>query len=305
MATRWDVLGFGAVAVDDLVTVDRYPAAGTKTRAAGRRRQPGGLCGTALAAAARLGARAGWAGVLGDDADASFIREALRAAGVDLSESVRRAGARPHASVILVDRESGERTVVSDRTGVVARPVASVTAELIASAGAVLVDHTFPELMGRVAELARTAGVPVVGDVETVADPGNRTVLDRCDHLIVGTAFAAELTGDANPIAQARALAAATGRVVAAVTDGGRGCWWAAGADPADVRYVPAFPVEAADTTGCGDVFHGVYAAEVARGSDPDRALHRASAAAAIRATRPGDWTRLPDGADLAALIGG
>ncbi len=300
-----DVLGFGAVAVDDVVTVDRFPEPGTKTRAAGRRRMTGGLAGTALATAAKLGCATGWAGVLGDDAEAAFALTALREAGVDLAEVLRTPGARPHASVILVDATTGNRTVISDRTGVTPRPPDAVTPELIGSAKVVLVDHTAPMLMRRVAELARAARIPVVGDLESLTDPANRDVLDLCDHLIVGTAFATELTGgDPNPIAQVRILAGTPGRTMAAVTDGERGCWWAPGSSPADVRYVPAFPVDAVDTTGCGDVFHGAYAAELARGSDPDDALHLASAAAAVKATRSGGWPALPSRDDLRPLIG-
>lgn len=54
MSARWDVLGLGAVAVDELLYVDGYPAPNTKMRLRARRRQRGGLAGTALVAAARL-----------------------------------------------------------------------------------------------------------------------------------------------------------------------------------------------------------------------------------------------------------
>ena len=64
---RWDVLGFGAVAVDDLVYLDRYPQADEKMPIRGKARDGGGLAGTALVTAAKLGATAAWAGVLGFD----------------------------------------------------------------------------------------------------------------------------------------------------------------------------------------------------------------------------------------------
>ncbi len=51
--TPFDILGFGAVAVDDLLYVDAYPPPDSKIRVRRRRRQCGGLTGTALVAAAR------------------------------------------------------------------------------------------------------------------------------------------------------------------------------------------------------------------------------------------------------------
>ena len=58
---RWDVLGFGGVAVDDLLYLDHFPHPDEKMRILGRARDGGGLAGTALVAATRLGATAAWA----------------------------------------------------------------------------------------------------------------------------------------------------------------------------------------------------------------------------------------------------
>ena len=57
MTNPLDILGFGALAVDDLLYVDEYPSADSKVRVMRRERQCGGLTGTALVAAARLQSR--------------------------------------------------------------------------------------------------------------------------------------------------------------------------------------------------------------------------------------------------------
>ena len=46
-----DIIGFGAIAVDDLLFLQNYPQSNTKTEVAKRMRYAGGLAGTALAAA--------------------------------------------------------------------------------------------------------------------------------------------------------------------------------------------------------------------------------------------------------------
>jgi sulfofructose kinase len=73
------------------------------------------------------------------------------------------------------------------------------------------------------------------------------------------------------------------GAWLAAVTRGERGTLWLThGMDrPAET---PAFPVEATNTAGAGDVFHGAYALAIAEGMDPPAAMRFASAAGALRA---------------------
>ncbi|MDZ7620020.1 MAG: PfkB family carbohydrate kinase, partial [Patescibacteria group bacterium] len=70
-------------------------------------------------------------------------------------------------------------------------------------------------------------------------------------------------------------------------------CWYV-DSRHAGARHVPAFAVDAVDTTGCGDVFHGVYAAMLARGIALDARIRIASAAAAMKARLPGGQDGCP-----------
>jgi sulfofructose kinase len=83
-------------------------------------------------------------------------------------------------------------------------------------------------------------------------------------------------------------------REVVVVTCGDRGCWWLDRGDVTIPRHLPAYPVTVADTTGCGDVFHGAYASALARGAGVAERLRFASAAAAIKATRLGGQAGIP-----------
>jgi sulfofructose kinase len=71
----------------------------------------------------------------------------------------------------------------------------------------------------------------------------------------------------------------------------------------AGVRHIPAQRVETMETTGCGDVFHGAYAASLARGADVESALRFASTSAAVYASRPTGWEYLPSAAEVEQLI--
>lgn len=288
---RYDILGFGAVAVDDLLYLDTFPEPGSKVQVREARREGGGLAGTALVAAARLGARTAYAGVMGDDELSRFSLAELEQAGVDCSLVLRRPDARPHHSVILVDRATGSRTVLSSRAGVVPPPPELASAEVIAACRVLFVDHTVAAFALAAVPLARQLGIPVVADLERVT-PEVSALLPLVDHLVVGERFAAQVTGEAEPAAMVRGLLL-PGRAAVVVTVGEQGCWYA-GPDGA-VCHQPALRVEAVDTTGCGDVFHGAYAAMLARGAPLARAVLVATVAAALKATQPGGRSGIPD----------
>lgn len=290
---RWDILGFGAVAVDDLVYLDAFPEPGSKVSVRETRREGGGLAGTALVAAARLGARVAWAGVLGDDEWSRFTLAELTREGVDCSLVLRRSDARPHYSVILVDRSTGSRTVLSSRAGVVPPSPEMAAAETLSACRVLFVDHTVAAFALEAVPLARRLGIPVVADLERVT-PEASALLPLVDHLVVGESFARQVTGATGPAAMVRGLMT-PGRVACVVTAGERGCWYAGEETGGEVRHQPALRVQAVDTTGCGDVFHGAYAAMLARREPLARAVAVATVAAGLKAMHPGGRSGIPD----------
>ena len=56
----------------------------------------------------------------------------------------------------------------------------------------------------------------------------------------------------------------------------------------------PAFEITPVDTTGCGDVFHGVYAACLAQDKPLDTRILLASAAAALKTLHVGAQRGIP-----------
>jgi sugar/nucleoside kinase (ribokinase family) len=80
----------------------------------------------------------------------------------------------------------------------------------------------------------------------------------------------------------------------AVVTCGVEGCWYIGAETCRKPQHQPAFPVEVVDTTGCGDVFHGVYAATLAHGFDLPARIRWASAAAALKAKSLGGQAGIP-----------
>ncbi len=164
------------------------------------------------------------------------------------------------------------------------------------------IDHHACAANVRAVELAHRRGIPVVADFERAADPLIAALLPQVDHLIVGIRFAREVTGAVEPEAMVAALAA-PGRACTAVTAGESGCWYQASGG--QVAHVAAFTVPVVDTTGCGDVFHGAYAALIARGEPAGKAIRAASAAAALKAAHRGGRSGAPTLAAVGRFLAG
>jgi sugar/nucleoside kinase (ribokinase family) len=294
MSATWDVLGFGAVAVDDLIYLDGYPSPDSKVLIRDERREGGGLAGTALVAAARLGARAAYAGVLGDDELSRFTIAELERDGVDCTLVQHQPGARPYHSTIIVDRSTGGRTILVSAAGVTSPAAGSYPGETIAACRVLLVDGTVAAFAVEAVRTAHQRGIPVVADLERLSGPEVLELVREVDHLIVGAEFAGWVTGESEPAAMVRALRRLR-QAACVVTAGERGCWYAASETGDEVRHVPACRVQAVDTTGCGDVFHGAYAACLARREGVARAVIVATVAAGLKATRPGGRSGIPD----------
>ncbi len=301
MKPRFDVLGLGCTAVDEILYVPNYPAADAKVEVRQRERHCGGLTATALVAAARLGARTAFAGTLGVDAESQFVLQTFAREGVSTRHVVRQDGAGPVRSVIVVDEVHRTRNIFFDTKHALGAHLTRPGKAVIQSARVLLVDRFGIPGMIRAAKIARDAGIPVVADFESSHLPRFAELLALVDHLIISEAFARKLTGARSPAAAARKLWHA-GRQAVVITCGAAGCWYLE-TGVSQAKHLPAFRVKAVDTTGCGDVFHGAYVALLARGATLIERLRWASATAALKATQHGGQSGVPTAAGVERFL--
>ncbi len=294
MNKRYDVLGVGIAAVDDLIYVSEYPPVDCKIPVHGSTRQGGGPACTAMAATGSLGGRAAYAARFGENELSRYIASALERHGVDISHIVHDPQGGPYHSIIVVDGR-GRRNVFYDPALYRVLSPDDLPDSLIQSATLVLLDHLTEPSLTPVAEKARRLGVPVLGDIEGQSESAIHLAA-LTDYLIVPRAFAVWASGAPEPSDACASLARAQ-RIATVVTDGAEGCYFSTAADPA-VRHFPAFKVDAFDTNGCGDTFHGAFALAVARNLSVEEAIAFASAAAALKAMAAGGqrrgWDALP-----------
>jgi sulfofructose kinase len=265
-----------------------------------RERRAGGNTGTALVAARRMGRGCGYAGTLDDSDELSrYILAAFDAEGVSTRHLARRAGAAPVHSSILIDTSARTRTILFDAHRAAGADPELPAEEVIRSVRVLLVDHVGLAGMARAARIARRAGVPVVGDVERGEGEAFEELLALSDHLILPYDFAQRCTGERHAPEVVRALWR-DDRSVVVITRGAEGSWYCSAEEPGMVYHQPGFRVREVDTNGCGDVFHGVYAAMLCEGMPVAERVRFASAVAALKASRPGGQTAIPmrSGAD-------
>jgi sugar/nucleoside kinase (ribokinase family) len=290
LASVKTILCAGGAVQDIVMRVEAFPLPGMKAQASDYVTTTGGQSGNAAITLAHLGARVRYAGPLGahDDDAASYVCAALEREGIDCSQVVRVPGGKSSVSLILLDA-SGEK-MIATRRGTSLSGVAPRDADaLVEACDAVLLDNRYPDFVLPVAAAAQARGLPRVLDFDYGA-PADDAVLMASTHVIASADALRDSTGERDLAGGLKALARHY-KGFLAVTSGPEGVYWL---DSGTLRHMPALRVDAVDTLGAGDAFHGAFTLRLAETSDAVEALRFASAVAAIKCTRFGGTTGAP-----------
>jgi sugar/nucleoside kinase (ribokinase family) len=287
--TRFDVVGFGFNTHDHVCVVARPPGIDSKQRLRAYAQMPGGQVPTALVALQRWGLRTAYVGPFGDDGGGRDQYAALAAEGIDLSGSVTRAGVASQTAFILVDEVTGERTVLWTRPAALPLRADELDRTALSAGRALLLDADDADSTILAARLAKDVGALVMLDVDE-PDPRTDELLALTDAVIVAAHFPRRLTGLADLGAALRQIAA-RGPWLAAATLGAGGALACA---RGRMLYVPPFRVAALDSTSAGDLFHAGCLYGLLQDWPVERALHFASAAAALACTVVGGRASVP-----------
>ena len=300
MDKHWnDVIGIGSAVYDVLMAVDRFPAEDTKLEGRETRVQGGGPCATALVAAQKLGVSTAYMGTVGGDPFGQFLLEDFARRGVDTRYVKSVPGAVSFHSVVLLNQGAGTRTCIWNRGTVPPPSGEQLDFAALAHAKVLHLDGHMLEAALCAAQLCRQSGAKVSYDAGGTY-PGVERLLPLAHWLIPSEEFACKITGEAQAEDAARALYAAYHPELVAITQGARGGLLL---DEKGLRRYDSFPVEAKDTNGCGDTFHGAFIAGMLQGMDAGTACEYASAAAAIKCTRLGAREGMPTDEECRAFL--
>jgi sugar/nucleoside kinase (ribokinase family) len=246
-----DVLTVGLNSMDLLALVDPFPAPNSKHPLHSFTQRPGGQAASAAVALARLGLRTEYIGRYGDDAFGRDGLASLEPDGVHHARAIVVPGASSQFAIILVQRATGERTVLWHRHPGLALQAEDIPDPAVANARVVLVDCHETAAVTSVARRARRAGTRTVVDVERVR-PGIMDLLREIDVVIAAEGFPEACTGGTSLGGALEKLQRETGAPVVCVTLGERGSLTRCGGEE---LYVPAFAGDVVDTTGLATCF--------------------------------------------------
>lgn len=295
----FDVVGVGLNATDTLIILPRFPAYGGKVPFEREILSPGGQVASAMVTCSKLGLRAKYIGTLGDDERGRVQLESLRSSGVNIEDIEVRANCPNQSAYILVDRTTGERTVLWHRDECLRIDPAHLTPEKLACALLLHVDGHDTPAVARAAEIARAHHIPVTVDVDTIY-PGFERVLPNVDYLIASSEFPSRWTHESDPFRALEMIQSEYGMRIAAMTLGAAG---ALARVDHNFIYSPGFVVDCVDTTGAGDVFHGAFCYSVIESMPVRDALEFSNAMAALNCTALGARGHIASLAEAQTLI--
>lgn len=287
----------GHCAIDHVFQIAEFPLRATKTPAHRYESVGGGMAANAALACARLGAQVRFVGAVGPDEAGRMVRRQLAAEGIDLTHLQEVPDAHTSASAIIVDRH-GERHIFNHRGDALA--LAQLPEDSVfEGCDAVLADPRWPGGARTALSWARAQGRLSVFDADVAPQHDLAALVPLARWVVFSEPGLAAWSG---PVAQEEALLRAIylGAGNAAVTLGAQGVVLVS---EGRMHRLPAFAVQAVDTTGAGDVFHGALTLALARGMQPAEACSFASAAAALKCTRPGGIRGAPTTAELHAFL--
>ncbi len=293
------VIGLGLCALDYSFVVEKYPRLDEKIDALSFSRQGGGPVSTALCTLSKFGVKSSFIGKCGADSDGQTIKQDLKRFGVETRKLILDHDSRTPRAFIIIDKESGKRTVILDRTETSVLSPDELDLNFIRKADYLLIDGRDVETSATAASLVKKAGGEVIIDAgsprKNIGD-----LLAHVDHLVASNRFSLDFTQEVDPGKAALKLAHMGFKTVV-ITSGRQGC---VGATPDGYLYQQdAYDVKVVDTTGAGDVFHGAYIYGLTRGWELAEILEFASAAAALKCTRIGGRRGIPELEDVMALV--
>ncbi|PIS99717.1 sugar kinase [Bradyrhizobium nitroreducens] len=294
------ILCIGIPARDLTFRVDAVPARGSKANATHLAEICGGNALNAAIAIARLGGRVAFAGPMGDARETSsgFILAQMAQEGIDTMHIVRMPDVTTPVSAIMIE-PSGERTLTIYRDPALWTVELPDADRLLDGCQAVLVESRCAAFAISLCTEARRRGIPVIVGVDRAMSLQDG-LLTAASHLLFSSEQVQETAGITEDGEALKRLARLTPAFLAA-TRGPDGTIWLN--EAGELEETAAFPVQAVDTLGAGDVFHGAFTLRLAEGEGVREALRFAAAAAALKCTRHGGGQAAPQRLEVEELL--
>jgi len=307
--TPLDVWCAGIIVADFICEpIATLPAAGALVMTPGISWAIGGCASNVAADLARLGLRSAVVGRVGADPAGDFVRNSLKAAGVETSRVLATPGYQTSATLVVNVRGEDRRFIHTFGanaafTGEELSPELLPQARVLYLGGLFLMPGLTGERVTRLFQAAQQQGLTTVLDV-VIPDPQGtwpvlRQVLPHVDVFLPNHDEGELITGSSDPLVQAGLFREAGAKTVV-ITCGREGSVLSTGDQ---LWRAGIFPVEFVDGTGSGDAFAAGYMSGLLAGKPATECLLLGSALGASCVRQPGATTGVFNRAELESWL--
>jgi len=292
------IVVIGSINLDLVAAAGRIPVSGETISGHSFNTFPGGKGANQAVAVARLGHPVTMVGNVGDDVFGPQLKRALHDVGVN----TRHVTAVPGSSgvALIITGPGGENciVVVPGANGQLTPEQLEANTSTLREAELLLAQLEIPlETVEFLAHFSGKNAIPLMLD-PAPAHPLSAALLKKLSWLTPNETETQSLLGiSQSDLQEDGARRAAESLLALGVKNvvlklGSRGCLVATG--DGHREFLPAFKVNAVDTTAAGDAFNGAFAIGLAKRYSLHRCAVYASAAAAISVTRAGAQPSMP-----------
>jgi ribokinase len=307
LSAQKPIVVVGSINTDLVAVTRRIPVVGETVIGSDFQIHPGGKGANQAVAIARLGYPVRLIGRLGNDTFGAELRTALEEAGVDISGVSTSHGASGVAVIVVSERGENSIVLTPGANSKVTPADIDANISILRSAGMVLAQLEIPlETVDYLAQVCALEGVPLILDPAPAMElpPG---IFKDVAWFTPNQTEAAFYLGDRLPESKPQAPAEMASTFLSkgcrgvVLKMGAHGTYLAS--QGGEGSFVPAFPVDAIDTTAAGDAFNAGFATGLMLGRSPLGSAVFATAVAAISVTRAGAQPSMPSMVEVEEFI--
>ena len=287
-----EVIGLGQACFDFLGQIPYFPNEDTKIEITDLHMQCGGPVASALTVLARFGISSSFIGSISDDYFGIEILNSLRSESIDTTLLKITPGLTSQFAFISINNKNGNRNIFWKRSSAPFLVTDEIDLSPYRNARFLHLDGLMTEASIAAAKQAKKMGIKVVIDAGTLRE-GFLDLISFADVLITSEKFAESVsnTNIFKPESLIEKLKELSSADTIIITMGPRG---SIGMFKDNINIQPAFKINAVDTTGAGDVYHGAYIYGLIMDWDMSACMRFASAVSALKCKHVGVKNSIP-----------
>lgn len=283
MTKSREIIGIGAVMVDQIVLLPHFPTENTKIKTSSFYQYIGGPIPIALILLHQLGQSVDFVATVGDDQPGEFIRSSLEKHGIGIGNIIVQQAKVSAFSQVWINSSTGSRTIAYSQGTLEPLKADCMTKEILRHAKIVHVDAREKTAAIAAAEKAKDMGVKVSFDTGSPKQ-GCEELIQKADIVFAPKQFIHDVYGVDDLLVGAQTIRK-FGPAIVIVTDGENGLAVDSGKESFTRE---SFHVKTIDSNGAGDVFAGAFLHAYLGKKKLADCVVFAQAAAAIKCTRLG-----------------